>query len=206
MKTIAIFDDLEHSREDYDNLMTKNSGTNKIAIILLNSYYENKKKNIFSIYSLLEKKKNFFRSKLLKELSDIGKIRYKNLKIENHFKIDNFNFWEFSVFRELISYGNSNMIFLLKIIVLDNFLKNKKTKILNYSSDILFADVFKQYCLKKNFLLISKIKNMKYLDNKYTNYVPNLFKFIFYFTYIMVFHLSLKKPKNTNSELDLKRE
>ena len=199
MKTIAIFDDLEHSREDYDNLMTKNSGTNKIAIILLNSYYENKKKNIFSIYSLLEKKKNFFRSKLLKELSDIGKIRYKNLKIENHFKIDNFNFWEFSVFRELISYGNSNMIFLLKIIVLDNFLKNKKTKILNYSSDILFADVFKQYCLKKNFLLISKIKNMKYLDNKYTNYVPNLFKFIFYFTYIMVFHLSLKKPKITTA-------
>ena len=60
MKTIAIFDDLENSREDYDNLMMKSSKTNKIAIVLLNSYHENKKKNIFSIYSLLEKKKHFF--------------------------------------------------------------------------------------------------------------------------------------------------
>ncbi|MAH97865.1 MAG: hypothetical protein CMA12_00750 [Euryarchaeota archaeon] len=201
MKTIAIFDDLENSREDYDNLMMKSSKTNKIAIVLLNSYHENKKKNIFSIYSLLEKKKTFFRTKLLKELSDIGKIRYKNLKIENYFKIDNFNFWEFSVFRELISYGNSNTIFLLKIIVLDNFLKNKKIKILNFSSDILFADIFKQYCSKKNFLLISKSKNIKFLDNKYTNYVPNFIKFIFYFAYIVVFHLRFSKVKQTNASI-----
>ena len=201
MKTIAIFDDLENMKEDYDNLMMKSPKTNKIIIILLNSYYENKKKNIFSIYSLLEEKKTFFRAKLLKELSDIGKIRYKNLKIENYFKIDNFNFWEFSVFRELISYGNSNTIFLLKIIVLDNFLKNKKIKILNFSSDILFADIFKQYCLKKNFLFISKNKNIKFLDNRYTNYVPNFIKFIFYFAYIAVFHLRFSKVKQTNASI-----
>ena len=131
----------------------ESSENNKITIILLNIYFENKKKKIYSIYSLLEKKKNFFRIELLRELSNIAKIKYKNQKIENHFNIDNFNFWEFSVFRELISYGNSNMIFLLKIIVLDNLLKNKKIKILNYSSDALFENVIKQYCLKKkNFI------------------------------------------------------
>ena len=48
---------------------------------------------------------------MLKELSDIGKTKYKNRKIENYFEIDNFNFWEFSVFRQLISYDNSNTIF-----------------------------------------------------------------------------------------------
>ena len=114
MKTIAIFDDLENNKEDYHNLLMESSRSNKITIILLSSYYENKKKNIYSIYSLLEKKKNFFKAKLLKELSSIGKIQYKNLKIEDYFNFDNFNFWEFSVFRELISYGNSNTIFFIK--------------------------------------------------------------------------------------------
>ena len=33
MKTIAIFDDLEKTREDYDKLMMKSSKTNKIVII-----------------------------------------------------------------------------------------------------------------------------------------------------------------------------
>ena len=60
MKTIAIFDDLEHNREDYHNLLMESSGSNKITIILLSSYYENKKKKIYSIYSLLEKKKIIF--------------------------------------------------------------------------------------------------------------------------------------------------
>ena len=126
MKTISIFDDLENNKEDYHNIINNKSRSDKTAIILFNSYYENKKKNIYSIYSLLEKKKDYFRKKLLKELSDIGKTKYKNRKIENYFEIDNFNFWEFSVFRELISYGNSNTIFLLKILVLDNFIKKKK--------------------------------------------------------------------------------
>ena len=98
---------------------------------------------------------------MLKELSDIGKTKYKNRKIENYFEIDNFNFWEFSVFRELISYGNSNTIFLLKILVLDNFIKNKKIKIINYSSDVLFADIIKHYCLKEKFYLYLKIKTRK---------------------------------------------
>ena len=157
MKTIAIFDDLENINSAYHNTLMERSGFNKTTIILLGSYYENKKKNIFSIYSLLEKKKNYFRKRLLKELSNIGKIKYKKTKIENYFKIDNFNFWEFSVFRELITYGNSNTIFLLKILVLDNFLKNKKIRILNYSSDVLFANIIKQYCLKRKILLISKL-------------------------------------------------
>lgn len=199
METIAIFDDSEHNRKDYDNLLMESSETNKITIILLNSYYENKKKKIYSIYSLLEKKRNFFRIELLKELSNIGKIKYKNKKIENHFNIDNFNFWEFSVFRELISYGNSNTILLLKVMVLDNFLNNKKIKILNYSSDVLFAKVIKQYCSKKNFLLISNTKNKKYFDIKLSNYVPNFVKFIIYFAYIIIFHLSLSKPKQTKA-------
>ena len=60
METIAIFDDLEHNRKDYDNLLMESSETNKITIILLSSYYENKKKKIYSIYSLLEKKKIIF--------------------------------------------------------------------------------------------------------------------------------------------------
>ena len=47
METIAIFDDLEHNRKDYDNLLMESSETNKITIILLNSYYENKKKKIY---------------------------------------------------------------------------------------------------------------------------------------------------------------
>jgi len=199
METIAIFDDLEHNRKDYDNLLMESSETNKITIILLNSYFENKKKKIYSIYSLLEKKKNFFRIELLRELSNIGKIKYKNQKIENHFNIDNFNFWEFSVFRELISYGNSNMIFLLKVIVLDNLLKNKKIKILNYSSDALFENVIKQYCLKKKILFISKTKNKKYLGIKLSNYIPNFVKFVIYFTYIIIFHLRLSRPKQTNA-------
>ena len=199
METIAIFDDSEHNRKDYDNLLMESSETNKITIILLNSYYENKKKKIYSIYSLLEKKRNFFRIELLKELSNIGKIKYKNKKIENHFNIDNFNFWEFSVFRELISYGNSNTILLLKVMVLDNFLNNKKIKILNYSSDVLFAKVIKQYCSKKKFLLISNTKNKKYFDIKLSNYVPNFVKFIIYFAYIIIFHLSLSKPKQTKA-------
>jgi surface carbohydrate biosynthesis protein (TIGR04326 family) len=201
MKTIAIFDDLEHNKEDYHNLLMESSGSNKITIILLNSYYENDKKKIYSIYSLLEKKKNYFRAKLLKELSNIGKIKYKKKKIENYFNIDNFNFWEFSVFRELISYGNSNSIFLLKVIVLDNFLKNKKIQILNYSSDRLFENIIKQYCLKKNYLLISKNKNKKYLDNKLSNYLPNFVKFIIYFIYIKIFHLRLSRPKQTNASI-----
>jgi surface carbohydrate biosynthesis protein (TIGR04326 family) len=199
MKTVAIFDDLEQNREDYQNLLKESSGSNKIIVILLSSYYENKKKKIYSIYSLLEKKKNYFRSKLLKELSNIGKIKYKNQKIENYFNIDNFNFWEFSVFRELISYGNSNTIFLLKVIVLDNFFKNKKIKILNYSSDALFANIINQYCLKKKFLLISKKKNKKHLDKKLSNYIPNFVKFIIYYTYIAIFHLRLSRPKQTNA-------
>ena len=199
MKTIAIFDDLENNKEDYHNLLMESSRSNKITIILLSSYYENKKKNIYSIYSLLEKKKNFFKAKLLKELSSIGKIQYKNLKIEDYFNFDNFNFWEFSVFRELISYGNSNTIFLLKIIVFDNFIKNKKIKILNYSSDVLFASVIKQYSLKKNFLLISKNKNKKFFSLKLKNYIPNFFKFVIYFTYIIVFHLRLSRPEQSNS-------
>ena len=201
METIAIFDDSEHNRKDYDNLLMESSETNKITIILLNSYYENKKKKIYSIYSLLEKKRNFFRIELLKELSNIGKIKYKNKKIENHFNIDNFNFWEFSVFRELISYGNSNTILLLKVMVLDNFLNNKKIKILNYSSDVLFAKVIKQYCSKKKILLISNTKNKKYFDIKLSNYVPNFVKFVIYFTYIIIFHLSLSRPKQTNASI-----
>ena len=67
METIAIFDDLEQNRKDYDNLLMEGCETNKITIILLNSYYENKKKKIYSIYSLLEKKRNFFRIELLKD-------------------------------------------------------------------------------------------------------------------------------------------
>ena len=55
MKTIAIFDDLENNREDYDNLMIKYSGANKIDI-LLNSYYENKKKKFFQSILYLKKK------------------------------------------------------------------------------------------------------------------------------------------------------
>jgi surface carbohydrate biosynthesis protein (TIGR04326 family) len=199
MKTIAIFDDLENINSAYHNTLMERSGFNKTTIILLGSYYENKKKNIFSIYSLLEKKKNYFRKRLLKELSNIGKIKYKKTKIENYFKIDNFNFWEFSVFRELITYGNSNTIFLLKILVLDNFLKNKKIRILNYSSDVLFANIIKQYCLKRKILLISKNKNKKNLNYKFLNYVPNFFKFIMYFTYIIIFHLRFSLPKQTNS-------
>jgi len=136
---------------------------------------------------------------ILKELSNIGKIKYKKIKIENYFKIDNFNFWEFSVFRELITYGNSNTIFLLKILVLDNFLKNKKIRILNYSSDVLFANIIKQYCSKRKILLISKNKNKKNLNYKFLNYVPNFFKFIMYFTYIIIFHLRFSLPKQTNS-------
>ena len=199
MKTITIFDDLENNKEDYQDIINDKSRSNKTTIILLSSYYENKKQNIYSIFSLLEKKKNYFRKKLLKELSNIGKTKYKNIKIENYFKIDNFNFWEFSVFRELISYGNSNTIFLLKILVLDNFIKNKKIKILNYSSDVLFASVIKQYSLKKNFLLISKNKNKKFFSLKLKNYIPNFFKFVIYFTYIIVFHLRLSRPEQSNS-------
>ena len=183
MKTVAIFDDLENNKEDYHNLLKESSKSNKVTIILLNSYYENKKKKIFSIYSMLEKKKKYFRAKLLKELSSVGKIRYKNQKIENYFNIDDFDFWEFSVFRELISYGDSNSVFLLKVIVLDDYLKNKKIKILNYSSDALFENIIKQYCLKKNFLLISEVKNMNHVHNKITNYIPNFVKFIIFFLY-----------------------
>jgi len=199
MKTITIFDDLENNKEDYQDIINDRSRSNKTTIILLSSYYENKKKNIYSIFSLLEKKKNYFRKKLLKELSNIGKTKYKNIKIENYFKIDNFNFWEFSVFRELISYGNSNTIFLLKILVLDDFIKNKKIKILNYSSDVLFANIINQYCSKRKILLISKNKNKKNLDYKLLNYVPNIIKFILYFIYIIIFHLRFSLPKRTNA-------
>ena len=199
MKTIIIFDDLENNEENYRDIISDKSKSNKTVIILLSSYYENKKKNIYSIYSLLEKKKNYFRKKLLKELSDIGKTKFQNQKIENYFKIDNFNFWEFSVFRELITYGNSNTIFLLKILVLDNFIKNKKIKILNYSSDVLFANIIKQYCLKRKILLLSKNKNKKNLDYKLLNYVPNIIKFILYFIYIIIFHLRFSLPKQTSA-------
>ena len=57
MKTISIFDDLENNKEDYHNIINNKSRSDKTAIILFNSYYENKKKNIYSIYSLLEKKR-----------------------------------------------------------------------------------------------------------------------------------------------------
>jgi len=201
MKTITIFDDLENNNEDYYNIINNRSISDKTIIILFNSYYENKKKNIYSIYSLLEKKKNFFRKKLLKELSDIGKTKYKNRKIENYLEIDNFNFWEFSVFRQLISYDNSNTIFLLKIIVLDNFIKNKKIKILNYSSDVLFDNIIKHYCLKRKILLISKTKYKKKVDYKLLNYLPNIVKFILYFIYIIIFHLRLSLPKQTRSPI-----
>ena len=199
MKTVAIFDDIENNKKDYNNLLKKNSKSNELIIILLSSYYENKKKKIYSIYSLLEKKRNYFRAQLLKELSNIGKIKYKDQKIENYFNIDNFDFWEFSVFRELISYGNSNSVFLLKVIVLDNFFKNKKIKILNYSSEALFTNVIKQYCLKKKIFLISNSKNKKNVHNKITNYIPNFFKFIIYFSYIIIFHLRLRRPKQTKA-------
>ena len=138
---------------------------------------------------------------MLKELSDIGKTKYKNKKIENYFEIDNFNFWEFSVFRELISYGNSNTVLLLKILVLDNFIKNKKIKILNYSSDVLFADIIKHYCLKRKTLLISKNKNKKKVDYKLLNYVPNIVKFILYFIYIAIFHLRFSLTKQTRASI-----
>lgn len=150
---------------------------------------------------MLEKKKKYFRAKLLKELSSVGKIRYKNQKIENYFNIDDFDFWEFSVFRELISYGDFNSVFLLKVIVLDDYLKNKKIKILNYSSDALFENIIKQYCLKKNFLLISEVKNMNYVHNKITNYIPNFVKFILYFSYMIIFHLRLSRPKQTKASI-----
>ncbi|MDB3920270.1 hypothetical protein N9349_05945 [Candidatus Pelagibacter sp.] len=201
MKTVAIFDDLENNKEDYHNLLKQNSKSNEITIILLSSYYENKKKKIYSIYSLLEKKKTYFRAKLLKELSSVGKIKYKNQKIENYFKIENFDFWEFSVFRELISYGDSNSVFLLKVIVLDDYLKNKKIKIINYSSDALFENIIKQYCLKKKILLISKVKNMNHAHNKITNYIPNFVKFILYFSYMTIFHLRLSRPKKTKASI-----
>jgi len=47
MKTVAIFDDLENNKEDYHNLLKQNSKSNEITIILLSSYYENKKWSVF---------------------------------------------------------------------------------------------------------------------------------------------------------------
>jgi len=63
MKTITIFDDLENNKEDYQDIINDRSRSNKTTIILLSSYYENKKKNIYSIFSLFEKKKNNFKKK-----------------------------------------------------------------------------------------------------------------------------------------------
>ena len=60
METIAIFDDLEHNRKDYDNLLMESSETNKITIILLNSYFENKKKKFIQYTLCLKKKKISF--------------------------------------------------------------------------------------------------------------------------------------------------
>ena len=60
MKTITIFDDLENNKEDYQDIINDKSRSNKTTIILLSSYYENKKQNIYSIFSLLEKKKITF--------------------------------------------------------------------------------------------------------------------------------------------------
>ena len=56
MKTISIFDDLENNKEDYHNIINNKSRSDKTAIILFNSYYENKKK-IFIQYILFSKKK-----------------------------------------------------------------------------------------------------------------------------------------------------
>ena len=58
MKTITIFDDLENNKEDYHDII--NNRSDKTVIILLNSYYENKKKIFIQYIPSLKKKRITF--------------------------------------------------------------------------------------------------------------------------------------------------
>ena len=60
MKTITIFDDLENNKEDYQDIINDRSRSNKTTIILLSSYYENKKKIFIQYFLSLKKKKITF--------------------------------------------------------------------------------------------------------------------------------------------------
>ena len=99
-----------------DEFLISSQNYNNYKKILFKSYSSNQKKNTISIYKLLDLNPNYYRRKLLKKIYLINNLV---LKRKNLFLIEDFDFWECSVFREKITYGYNNpFLNLLKFIVL----------------------------------------------------------------------------------------
>ena len=115
--------------------------------ILFKSRNENPKKNLVSIYNLIDKNPYYFKKKLLKNIHSISNLGNYSKKIKNLFLIDGFNFWECSVFREKVTFGSNNpFLHLLKFIVIKNYIKNKKIKKIEIiSKDKLIIDILSQF-------------------------------------------------------------
>ena len=190
--------------ENEKKIKEKQYGLN---IILTNSYFNNKKKKIFSIYSILEANRFFYKKKLLKILSSFGEIKYENKKIKNFFIIENFNFWECSVFRELILYQNNGSVNLLRFIIIIDYIKKNKVKevYLNLNDEIL-EKVILQYCnhkkikinLNKNYVTKYKIELIKIKINKFFPYIIN---FALYISYYLINNLIAKKKNIKNNKI-----
>ena len=164
--------------------------------ILFKSHNENPKKNLVSIYNLIDKNPHYFRKKLLKNLHSISNLGNYNKKIKNLFLIDGFNFWECSVFREKITYGSNNpFLHLLKFIVLKNYIKNKKIKKIQViSQDKLIIDILSQFSKKKKIHFSYRFVPKYNIFNitKLKEFTPPLIKAIFYLIIIAFRNLSIK--------------
>jgi surface carbohydrate biosynthesis protein (TIGR04326 family) len=164
--------------------------------ILFKSHNENPKKNLLSIYNLIDKNPYYFRKKLLENLHSISNLGNYNKKIKNLFLIDGFNFWECSVFREKVTYGSDNpFLHLLKFIVLKNYIKIKKIKQIQViSQDKLIINILSQFSKTKKIHFSCKFVTKYNIFNitKLKEFTPPLIKAIFYLIIIAFRNLSFK--------------
>jgi surface carbohydrate biosynthesis protein (TIGR04326 family) len=160
-------------------------------------------KNIKSIFNLIDENKEYVRNKYINFVNDISNTELPSKNLLNHFKINfRFSFWLMSSIYEKNPWKTENIYEVLKIIILNKYITDKKVNsIFLYSDDQRLRTYLEHYANEHDIqITFNPTKNFSKKNNAIL-FVKSMFSGLFYFAKYWRFNYRFfKKPSQKTNK------